>query len=83
MIPLPQFKLEFTLHAYGTTAEGIRNALAEFAEAVVIALIPGDTPQGEDYQVSLTTEEPQLVFDACAQFGRIRSIKIEEGKGNG
>jgi dihydroxyacetone kinase-like predicted kinase len=82
MIPITKFKLEFFLHAYGTSTDGLKHALSEFAENIGVEEVEGEGLQGNDYKVGLLTEEPQLVFDACAQFGRIRSIKIEEEKIN-
>ncbi len=34
--------------------------------------------KGENYKISLSTDEPTIIFDVCSQFGRIREIKIDE-----
>jgi len=72
---ITKYALEFILHAEGSSSKIIKNALAEFGSDLVV----GDCQkQGEscDYKVTMTTEDPTLVFDLCSQFGRIRSIKV-------
>jgi dihydroxyacetone kinase-like predicted kinase len=72
-----KFVLEFVLHAKDSSPKIIKSALAEFGSDLVV----GDCQkQGEscNYKVSMTTEDPTLVFDLCSQLGRIRSVKVHE-----
>jgi hypothetical protein len=34
--------------------------------------------RGKDFKIRISTEDPTIIFDTCAQFGRLRSIKIDE-----
>ena len=72
-----KYALEFILHAKDSSPKIIKSALAEFGSDLVV----GDCQkQGEsyNYEVSMTTEDPTLVFDLCSQLGRIRSVKVNE-----
>lgn len=81
MIPLPKYKLEFILHAYNTTSGEVKNSLAEFGSNLEVLEMPDSATRGRDFKVNLNTEDPTVVFDVCAQFGRIRSVKVEEEGG--
>jgi len=73
------YSLEFILHAHGTTAEAIRNSLTEFSEDLtVIEQAADQDSSGRDYAIKGLAEDPTVIFDICAQFGRIRSAKVEE-----
>ncbi len=32
--------------------------------------------KGKKFRISLHTEDPTIIFDTCAQFGKIKSVKI-------
>jgi len=72
---IASYTLEFILHARGSSATIIKNSLAEFGEELKVSREPAESP---DFKVSMVTQEPVLVFDLCAQLGRIRSIKVHE-----
>lgn len=78
MIFQPVYKLGFILHTYNTDLEAVKNSLAEFGECLEISEVLDPAQKGNNFKVSLNTQDPTLVFDVCAQFGRIRSIKVEE-----
>ena len=72
---IAKFALEFILHTKNSSAKMIKSSLAEFGNDLVVSECLG---RGEscNYKVNMITEDPTLVFDLCAQLGRIRSIKI-------
>jgi dihydroxyacetone kinase-like predicted kinase len=73
------FYLEFILHAHDTSAQTLKNSLREFAENIeVIDFDPGMEDRGKDFKVSMKAQDPTVIFDICAQFGRIRSVKVQE-----
>lgn len=72
-----KYTLEFILHAKNCTPKAIRSSLAEFGQDLVVNPVTGEN-QNSNYQVSMVTEDPTLVFDLCAQLGRIRSVKVHE-----
>lgn len=79
MIPLQKYRLEFILHTYNSSIETIKNSLVEFGNSLEISDFPKSAEKGENFQISLNTEDPTLVFDICSQFGRIRSVKVNDG----
>lgn len=82
MIHIPKFRLEFNLHAYNTTLDAVKSSLAEFGEILEIAEIGDASQRGKNFKVNIKTEDPTIVFDVCSQFGRIRSVKVEEEGGS-
>ena len=78
MIPLQKYRLEFILHTYNTSSEAIKNSLVEFGSSLEISDSAKSAEKGNNFQISLNTEDPTLVFDICSQFGRIRSVKIND-----
>ena len=74
---ITKYVLEFVLHAKDSSPKIIKSALTEFGSDLVV----DDCQKQEEscnYQVSMTTEDPTLVFDLCSQLGRIRSVKVRE-----
>ena len=78
MIRIPKFKLDFILHTYNTTIDALRSALAEFGEKLDVAEVIDAAQKGNNFKVNINTEDPTIVFDVCSQFGRIRSVKVED-----
>ncbi len=73
------YLLEFILHAKNSSAQGIKSALAEFGSDLIVG--PCQKPaESCNYKVSMSTEDPTLVFDLCSQIGRIRSVKVQENQ---
>lgn len=77
-----KFSLEFILHAKNTSVKKIKSALAEFGNDLVVDPCQ-DQAEYCNYKVKMITEDPTLVFDLCAQLGRIRSIKVHESQSGG
>lgn len=80
---MPKYRLEFTLNVFGDiSALSLKNSLVEFSEQLdIVGLSHGPEAQGRDFKICIFTDDPTLVFDACAQFGRIKAVKIEEKEG--
>jgi dihydroxyacetone kinase-like predicted kinase len=73
--------MEFILHVQKPCLEVVKNSLSEFGEGLEIA----DSCQHPDtkarnLKINIDTEEPTAIFDVCSQFGRIKSVKINEVK---
>lgn len=73
-----KYHLEFTLDMDSFSLEPLRNSLLEFGENLEICPLTPDNPKAKDFQVRISTEDPTFVFDTCAQFGRLKSVKIKE-----
>ncbi|MDD5156385.1 MAG: hypothetical protein PHF11_07910 [Candidatus Omnitrophica bacterium] len=73
------YDLEFVLSTQNSNAEFIRNSLTEFGQALEIEQLPkNEAVKGEDFKINISVQDPTIVFDACAQLGRIKSVKVEE-----
>jgi len=74
---ITKYALEFILHSKDSSSKIIKSSLAEFGNELVVSV---DAAQKENcnYKVSMTTEDPTMVFDLCSQLGRIRSVKVQE-----
>jgi len=75
-----KYCLEFTLNILqAVSLETLRNSLIEFGENLEIAQMPQDNDiKGNDFKIRIYTDDPTIIFDTCAQFGRMRAIKIDE-----
>ncbi|MCU0665569.1 MAG: hypothetical protein MUF05_00505 [Candidatus Omnitrophica bacterium] len=81
---IPYYTLDFILHTYtATNLQAVKSALVEFAQAIQVAQIEENgLSRTDQYKISMTVEEPTIIFDICAQFGKIKSMKIEEKASN-
>ena len=76
------YSLQFVLYVLDTPQEIIQNAVREFGEDLkIIPLRRTLEERGTNFEITIQTEDPTLIFDTCAQFGRIKSVKVEEDKG--
>ncbi|MFA4888248.1 MAG: hypothetical protein WC628_01555 [Candidatus Omnitrophota bacterium] len=75
---MQKYCLEFILHSHNATQEAVRSALAEFGEDLGITPCQEGFDQAGNYKININTEEPTVIFDICAQFGRIKSVKVNE-----
>lgn len=74
-----KYYLEFVLNLEALSVEGLKDSLIEFGENLEISQLPQDNPKGKDFKIRISTEDPTIIFDTCAQFGRLKSVKIKEG----
>jgi len=57
----------------------LKNSIVEFAEVLEISQMSQDnTIKTRDFKIRVYTEDPTIIFDTCAQFGRLKSVKINE-----
>ena len=75
---IQRYLLQFTLHTHNGSLQKIKSSLAEFGEHIEVATVTDDLVKGNDFKVSMCTEDPTLIFDVCSQFGRITSVKVNE-----
>ena len=73
-----KYLLEFIITTYNTSEEAIKNYLKEFGEALEIYDCRKDEGKGKDFKININTEDPEMIFDICSQFGRIKTIKINK-----
>ncbi len=64
----------------GLSTETLRNSIIEFGEELEISQLPQDNISDKiDFRIRIYTEDPTIIFDTCAQFGKIKSVKVNEG----
>jgi dihydroxyacetone kinase-like predicted kinase len=73
-----KYFLEFIITTYNITEEAIKVSLTEFAEGLEIHNCQDTQGRGKEFKIHLNTEDPTMIFDICSQFGRIRTVKINE-----
>ncbi len=73
-----RYYLEFILVVEGISIkEDLRNSIIEFGRDLEISCATG-APAGRELKICINTEDPTIIFDACAQFGRIKSVRVNE-----
>lgn len=74
-----KYYLEFILNIQNESGDILEESMRELGEGLEINLICEDNSvKGKDFKIHIHTDDPTIVFDACSQFGRIRSVKINE-----
>ncbi|MDD4894045.1 MAG: hypothetical protein PHW54_01860 [Candidatus Omnitrophica bacterium] len=74
-----KYFLEFILDMQAASIDTLKNSIIEFGEDLEILQLPqDDAVKGRDFKICIQTEDPTIIFDTCAQFGRLKSIKIDE-----
>ncbi|MEW6100702.1 MAG: hypothetical protein AB1481_00190 [Candidatus Omnitrophota bacterium] len=78
---IKKYSLEFILETRHCLDTSFHNSLTEFAEALEITGLDSQ-PKDEisRFKLNMVTEEPEAVFDICAQIGRIKAVRINEGE---
>lgn len=78
---MQRYRLEFILYVPKPALEAIRSSLSEFGDGLEIAdSCPDHHTRGKNLKINIDTDDPTAVFDVCAQFGRIKAIKVNEVK---
>lgn len=76
---MPKYCLEFILNMQTVSPETLRDSIVEFGEDLEVFPLPQDNEvKGRDFRIRIYTEDPAIIFDTCAQFGRLKSIRINE-----
>jgi dihydroxyacetone kinase-like predicted kinase len=73
-----KYFLEFILTVKDSPIETIRNSLVEFGEDLGIDVQLEDSAcLARNLKIKITTLDPAIIFDICADFGRLKSVKID------
>lgn len=72
-----KYCLEFILNMQTPSLQSLKNSIVEFGEDLEISQLPQeDNVKGRDFKIRIYTEDPTIIFDTCAQFGRLKSVKV-------
>lgn len=77
-----RYLLEFVLYIQDASAEMIKESIFEFGRDLEIVECDDAIVRGKNFRVRINTDDPTLIFDTCAQFGRIKSVKVNENRGD-
>ena len=74
------YSMEFILQtSENVSCSTVENYLVEWAKDLDITeCSQKDCAQGKNFKIRMQAQDPTIIFDACAQFGRIKSVKIDE-----
>ena len=73
-----KFNLELILNTKVASISDIQNSLAELGHALDVQ--PMLAQNNEEFKININTDDPTLIFDACAQLGKLKNVKIVEVK---
>jgi len=69
--------LNFILTTMGIPEQEIKKSLVNFGDDLqILVLEKSGESRVQDYNIIISTEDPTIIFDLCAEFGRIKSVKI-------
>ncbi|MBU0709922.1 MAG: hypothetical protein KJ793_04315, partial [Candidatus Omnitrophica bacterium] len=75
---MQKYNLEFILYVYSGTLQTIKSALSEFGENLEVIDYKDEQGAAKSLKIKMKTDDPTAVFDICAEFGRIKSVKVNE-----
>ena len=76
---MSKYSLEFILSVRDISIETMKNSIVEFGDSLEVTECPDDNTKDKNFKIRINAEEPTIIFDTCAQFGRIKSVKVNEG----
>lgn len=76
-----KYRLEFVLYIQNIPQERIKDHLSDLGEDLEIIDCEGDLAKGRNFKININADDPAIVLDTCAQFGRIKSVKVNEEEG--
>lgn len=74
------YSLEFILQINSASIKLLRDSIIDFGTNLEITACRDHVGRGMSLKININTFEPTIIFDTCAQFGRIKSVKIHEEK---
>ncbi len=74
---MQKYHIEFILYVHDASEEAVERAISGLGEALEISDCRDGLDKGRNFKISIQSEDPTLIFDTCAQFGRIKSVKIK------
>jgi hypothetical protein len=76
---MSSYYLEFILNTHNSNVEFISNSLSGLGQELEVLQLDEDGREGEEgFKISILTQDPTLIFDSCAQIGKIKSVKVDE-----
>jgi len=74
-----KYYLEFILNISAESFGPLRDSIMGLGEDLNISQAPEDSgAKDKDFKIHICTQDPAIIFDTCAQFGKLKSVKVEE-----
>lgn len=75
-----KYCLEFILKIPPSSLEALKNSIIGLGEGLDISGVSQqeDNILDKDFKIYMNTEDPEIIFDTCAQFGKLKSVKVKE-----
>jgi len=77
------YSVELTINICDASVDALKDSLLALGDDLNLNEIGQANAKArtvKTVKVHIRTVDPQLVFDACSQFGRLKSVKINETK---
>jgi len=75
-----KYRVEFIIQVYDTSFEALRDALEALGSDLILEQVEDGNGKAGIIRICIRTDEPHFIFDACSEFGRLKSVKIDEEK---
>jgi dihydroxyacetone kinase-like predicted kinase len=75
---MQKYSVEFVLALEDCDINNLRSSLSEFSDEFKVFERKESKEGRQIINVSLIAEDPTAIFDICSQFGRLRSVKVDE-----
>lgn len=73
-----KYNLEFTIYVFDATLDVLKEALKDLGKDIDLKEQEETDGRRKIVRVHIRTDDPYIVFDACSQFGRLKSVKVGE-----
>lgn len=70
---MSNYVVEFILCVQEYSIETVKNSISSLGDGLAVT---NCLDEASNYRIQINTQDPTIIFDTCAQFGRIKSVKI-------
>lgn len=75
---MQKYSVAFVLSLQDCDINNFRSSLSEFADEIKLFECKDQESNCKIVNVNLIAEDPTAIFDICSQFGRLKSVKVDE-----
>lgn len=79
-VKMNKYGLEFILESREAAGDSLKRQLSELGERLQVFEPQAADNGPRDLRINIITEDPTAIFDICAQFGRLKTVKVNELK---
>ncbi len=75
---MPSYYLEFILCARKEDIQAIKDTLKDYVRSIEVQHSESCDQASDELKVTLEAPDPTLIFDLCREFGKMKSVKVDE-----